>query len=70
MMKRSVQPSLAISVIPVAALLAALVAVIAKAGADSVQAYSYYILCGAASVALLLGVLFTTRVRRCLVPEL
>ncbi len=43
MMKRSVQPSLAISVIPVAALLAALVAVIAKAGADSVQAYSYYI---------------------------
>lgn len=68
MMKRSVQPSLAISVIPVAALLAALVAVIAKAGADSVQDYSYYILCGAASVALLLGVLFTTRVRRCLVP--
>lgn len=52
---------------PLAALLATLIAVICIKGADAVQNYSYYILGAAAAVCLLLGAIFTRRTR-CLIP--
>lgn len=64
---RSSEPSLSLSLIPLAALLATLIAVIAFKGADAVQEYSYYILSAAAAVCLILGLTFTHR-RRCILP--
>lgn len=65
--KRATQPSLPLSLTPLAILLATLITIIAIHGADSVQDYSYYILGGAAIVCLTLGLLFTNR-RRCYLP--
>jgi len=67
-MKRQFNPSLAVSVIPIALLLLSLVAVIATLGASAVQDYSCYILCAAALVAMLLAWATTKRTRRCLIP--
>lgn len=61
------EPSLTVALIPLAALLAALISVIAIKGADAVQDYSYYILGAAAAVCLILGAIFTQR-RRCFIP--
>ena len=65
--KRATEPSIAISVIPLAVLLVALIVMIIVKGADAVQNYSYYILSAAAAVSLVLGLVFTNR-RRCLLP--
>ncbi len=65
--KRSTQPSLLISLIPLAVLLLALIAIIVIHGANSVQDYSHYILGTAAIVSMTLGAIFTNR-RRCYRP--
>lgn len=62
--KRTTQPSLLISIIPLAVLLISLIVIIAIHGAYAVQDYSHYILSTAAIVSLSLGVIFTNR-RRC-----
>lgn len=62
--KRTNQPSLTISLIPLAVLLIALIVIIILKGAYAVQDYSYYILGTAAIVSLILGFIFTDR-RRC-----
>ncbi len=64
---RSSEPSLVVSVIPIAVLLSALVSVIIIAGADSVQDYSYYMLLAASAVGLVIGSGYS-RFRRCLLP--
>lgn len=64
---RPIEPSLGVSLIPLGALLAALITIIVTKGAYAVQDYSYYILGAAAIVCVLLGLRFTAR-RRCLVP--
>ncbi len=66
---RTTRPSLALSVIPIIALLTTMVTVIATTGAGAVQDYSYLMLAGCAVLTLLLGITFTCR-RRCLLPGL
>ena len=61
---RPTQPSLLVSLIPLAVLLIALIVIIYIHGAYAVQDYSYYILGAAAIVSLTLGTIFTNR-RRC-----
>ena len=65
---RYMMPSLGVSVIPILVLLAALIAVIAIKGASLVQDYSHYILLAASAVSIALGLVFTSRTRRCLMP--
>lgn len=66
--RRVAQPSLSLSLVPIALLLCALAVVIAAVGADAVQNYSYFILAGAAAVCVMLGLVFTNRCRRTLLP--
>lgn len=65
---RPAMPSLFVSLIPIIVLLAALVLIIAVKGAALVQDYSYYILLAASAGGILLGMAFTSRTRRCLLP--
>ena len=61
--KRPTQPSLLLSFTPLAVLLIALITIIIIHGAYAVQDYSYYILGSAAIVSLVLGTIFTDRIR-------
>ena len=61
--KRTNQPSLTVSLIPLAVLLISLIVIIIIKGAYAVQDYSYYILGTAAIVSLALGFVFTNRHR-------
>lgn len=67
--KRTISPSFPVSIVPIALLLVALVAVIVIDGADAVQNYSYYILSAAAAICILIG-LATTRRKKCIIPGL
>lgn len=65
---QSYLPSLAVSIVPVAALIAMLVATICVAGADAVQNYSYFLLLGATAVALMVGLPAAPKRWRCIMP--